>query len=68
MYYVQYLSVNTRRCVRKEKQRDLLEVYIVEKGLCDIGKLLRQQHIIKGSSALLRVVAGSALLRVAARY
>jgi hypothetical protein len=67
MCYVQYLSVNTRRCVRKGKQRDLLEVYIAEEGLCDIRKLLRQQHVVKGSSALSRVAAGSALSRAAAR-
>ena len=67
MCYVRYSSVNTRRCVRKRKQRDLPEVYIAEEGLCDIGKLLRQQHIVEGSSALSRAVAGSALLRAAAR-
>jgi hypothetical protein len=55
--YVRYLSVNARRCVRKRKQRDLPEVYIAEEGLCDNGKLLRQQHIVEGSSALLRVAA-----------
>jgi hypothetical protein len=57
MCYVRYSSVNTRRCVRKRKQRDLPEVYIAEEGLCDIGKLLRQQHIVKGSSALSRAAA-----------
>jgi hypothetical protein len=32
-------------------------VYIAEEGLCDIGKLLRQQHIVEGSSALSRAGA-----------
>jgi hypothetical protein len=78
MCYVRYSSVNTRRCVRKGKQRDLPEVYIAEEGLCDIGKLLKQQHIVKGSSALSRAAArcrgqqrvvegSSALSRAAAR-
>jgi hypothetical protein len=42
-------------------------VYIAEEGLCDIRKLLRQQHIVEGSSALSRAAASNALSRAVAR-
>jgi hypothetical protein len=35
----------------------MLTVYIAEEGMCDIGRLLRQQRVIKGSSALSRAAA-----------
>jgi hypothetical protein len=42
----------------KEKEAEgLSRGYIAEEGLCDIGKLLRQQHIVEGSSALSRAAA-----------